>query len=118
LRHPPRFCTASRPLRTIGGCGGGPGRSAAEPGTPGTAALLFLYSAQFGLDFHLASVRELCRVAREVRIFPLLDLAGNPSAYLGPVLSMLERDGIAAEVVRVPYEFQRGGNEMLRIGPR
>lgn len=26
-----------------------------------------------------------------------------------------EREGYAAQRVRVPYEFQRNGNEMLRI---
>jgi hypothetical protein len=34
--------------------------------------LLFLYSEQLSADFHVSSIRELCRVAREVRIFPLL----------------------------------------------
>ena len=32
--------------------------------------LLFLYSEQLTADFHLASIRELCRVAGEVRVFP------------------------------------------------
>lgn len=36
--------------------------------------LLFLYSVQLGEDFHRDSLRELCRVAREVRVFPLLAL--------------------------------------------
>ena len=39
--------------------------------------LLFLYSAQLGKDFHLQSMFELCRVAREVRVFPLLALNGG-----------------------------------------
>lgn len=34
--------------------------------------LLFLYSDHLDLDFHINSVREMCRVAREARIFPLL----------------------------------------------
>ena len=38
---------------------------------------LFLYTSQLGEAFHLEAVRELCRVAAEVRIFPLLDLDGQ-----------------------------------------
>jgi hypothetical protein len=34
---------------------------------------LFTYSDLLSQDFHLASIRELCRVAQEVRIFPLLN---------------------------------------------
>ena len=76
---------------------------------------LFLYSTQFSLDFHLASVRELCRVAREVRIFPLLALDAHPSPHVEPVSAALQNDGYSVEQVRVPYEFQRGGNTMLCI---
>jgi len=39
--------------------------------------LLFLYSDQLGEAFHRASLLELCRVAREVRISPLLALGGH-----------------------------------------
>ena len=37
---------------------------------------LFLYSERLGGDFHVEAARELCRVAAEVRIFPLLSLDG------------------------------------------
>lgn len=76
---------------------------------------LFLYTSQLGEAFHLEAVRELCRVAAEVRIFPLLDLDGQRSAYVAPCLSWLAHSGRAARCERVPYEFQRGGDEMLRI---
>jgi SAM-dependent methyltransferase len=76
---------------------------------------LFLYSARVGLDFHLASVLELCRVAREVRIFPLLDLEGERSRHLLPVIDRLQGRGLATEIRKVGYEFQKGGNEMLLI---
>ena len=36
--------------------------------------LLFLYSEQLGEEFHRKAIRELCRVAREVRIFPTTGL--------------------------------------------
>lgn len=76
---------------------------------------LFLYSEQFPLSFHLSAVRELGRVAGEVRIFPLVSLSGEISPHLAPVREMLTREGWNVETERVPYEFQRGGNEMLRF---
>src|SRR5262249_9688571 len=44
--------------------------------------LLFLYSEQLSELFHRQAVVELCRVASEVRIFPLLSLAGSPSPHV------------------------------------
>ena len=78
---------------------------------------LFLYSQEFSLDFHLNSVREMCRHAKEVRIFPLLDMQGRVSAHLASLLHRLAVLNLVAEVVRVEYEFQRGGNQMLRVRP-
>ena len=77
--------------------------------------LLFLYSAQFDEAFHRASIREMCRVAPEVRIFPLLALDGSRSPFVEASVAEAKATGAEAEMVRVPYEFQRGGNEMLRL---
>lgn len=77
--------------------------------------LLFLYSVQLDEAFHLASMKELCRVSREVRVFPLLALDGVVSPHVGPGLRWLQDGGYTVSIERVPYEFQRGGNEMLRI---
>ncbi|MCB1917491.1 MAG: hypothetical protein KDG52_17485 [Rhodocyclaceae bacterium] len=79
--------------------------------------LLFLYSGQLDLAFHLAAVRELYRVAGELRIFPLLDLDGRPSPWLQPLSDALAGDGFAVSIETVPYEFQRGANRMMRILP-
>ncbi len=76
---------------------------------------LFLYSEQFSVHFHVRSVQELCRVAQEVRIFPLLELGATKSRHLDSVLSQLETDGYSSSIQTVPYEFQRGGNRMLRV---
>src|SRR5918994_820885 len=43
---------------------------------------LFLYSEQLGQQFHEDAILELCRVADEVRIFPLLALGGAKSRYV------------------------------------
>ena len=77
--------------------------------------LLFLYSEQRSFDFHLDSMVELLRVAKEVRIFPLLALDGNLSPYLEPITEELANKGFNAQVQTVAYEFQKGGNQMLKI---
>ena len=79
---------------------------------------LFLYSAQLGEAFHVEAVREMCRVAREVRIFPLLALGATPSTLVAPVTAALTREGFEVTVETVAYEFQRGGNQMMRIRRR
>ncbi len=76
---------------------------------------LFLYSEQHDLRFHLESIVELLRVSREVRIFPLLELGSVPSRHIEPAIGELEQRGYKVERIRVPYEFQKNGNEMLRV---
>ena len=77
--------------------------------------LLFLYSEQLSEEYHTASVRELCRVADEVRIFPLLELGGRRSRHLQAVTDALTDEGYSVAHLPVPYEFQRGGNQMMKI---
>jgi hypothetical protein len=76
---------------------------------------LFLYSAQFSLEFHVASIAEMCRVAGEARIFPLLQMGGAKSPHPDSVVGALTDRGLRADFIEVPYEFQRGGNWMLRV---
>ena len=79
---------------------------------------LFLYSDNRDLAFHLESIRELLRIAAEVRIFPLVDFNSEPSPFLLPVLDALETDGILCAVEQVAYHFQKTGNEMLMLKHR
>ncbi|MEL6439539.1 MAG: SAM-dependent methyltransferase [Cyanobacteria bacterium J06621_8] len=76
---------------------------------------LFLYSAQLDLTFHLASIQEMLRVSREVRIFPLLTLQQETSPYLEQAIAKFSNLGYATSIVKVPYEFQPGANKMLII---
>jgi ubiquinone/menaquinone biosynthesis C-methylase UbiE len=77
---------------------------------------LFTYSEQFSTGFHFQSLLELARIAREVRVFPLLTaFSGERSPHLEPVIEQLGKHGYAVEVVQVGYEFQKGGNQMLRV---
>jgi hypothetical protein len=77
---------------------------------------LFLYSQWLDFDFHIASLRELVRVSSgEVRVFPLQGLDSRPYPRLEEVLDTFRSDRTDAEIIGVLFEFQRGGNRMLRI---
>ncbi len=76
---------------------------------------LFLYSEQLSEQFHVDSLRNLLTLAKEVRIFPLLELGAIPSRHLDAVRQSLQDDGYQISLETVAYEFQRGGNEMMRI---
>lgn len=76
--------------------------------------LLFTWSDRFGEEWHLAALRELARVAAEVRVFPLV-VQGNGAdvPFLGRLRTELAEEGVSSEIRTVDYEFQRGANEML-----
>ena len=79
---------------------------------------LFLYTEQLSEDFHVAAIREMSRVAGEVRSFPLLALGGAPSRHVPKVSDRLRDEGLAVTIEAVPYELQRGGNQMMRVQRR
>jgi hypothetical protein len=76
---------------------------------------LFLYSSHLDEEFHREALGELCRVADEVRIFPLLALGGAPSPFVEPCAADLRVAGYDVAIERVPYEFQKGGHQMMRV---
>jgi SAM-dependent methyltransferase len=76
---------------------------------------LFLYSSQLSAEFHVNALVEMLRVAREVRVFPLLCLDGTPSSYVSEITGVLEGLGFQPEICPVNYEFQRSANAMLRV---
>ena len=77
---------------------------------------LFTYSELLSLEFHIASIQEMCRVADEVRIFPLLNQYSRRVSPLLPlVMQELAAQGYSLEIKQVPYEFQKGGNQLLQI---
>jgi hypothetical protein len=59
-------------------------------------------------------VSELCRVAEEVRIFPLLTEEGDISEWLGPLMLDLQNRNHGIEIRQVSFENVKGGNAMLR----
>jgi len=75
---------------------------------------LFLYSEHVNQERHISSMKELCRVSNEVRVYPLLSIGNNKqSKHLKPVMSALSDSGIKTSLVPVKYEFQKGATEML-----
>ncbi|MBI4978061.1 MAG: hypothetical protein HZC28_11290 [Spirochaetes bacterium] len=78
--------------------------------------LLFLYDAQRDYEFHKRAVRELARIcSREVRIFPLINLAGERSVFLKCLMHDPDMLDLSFTVRRVPYEFLKGADEMLVV---
>ena len=66
----------------------------------------------------MAAIEGMCRVAGEARVFPLLGAYGAASSHVEPVVRALREQGYETAVRRVPYEFLRGGDEMLSVsGP-
>jgi len=80
--------------------------------------LLFSYSEQLSASFHAKAIQELCRVAGEVRIFPLLEMGTKPSRHLKSVSDSLATKGYEVCFTTVDYEFQPGGNGMMTIKVR
>jgi hypothetical protein len=76
---------------------------------------LFLYSELLSEEFHWQSILELCRVAKEVRIFPLVGLDCLPSPHLPALLQNLARAGFQAEIHKAPYQLQKNGDQFMRI---
>lgn len=80
-----------------------------------SAHLLFFYSGNRDREFHLASIQELIRLGKEVRIFPIVDLNSERSPYLKDVLLYLTSMHLHFSIEKVKYHFQKTGNEMLRM---
>lgn len=78
--------------------------------------LLFTWADQLGLDWHLAALVDLARVANEVRVFPtVMQGPGEPVPFWDALMSSLQDEGLSAERRQVPYEFQRGASSMLVV---
>ncbi|MCC5875854.1 MAG: SAM-dependent methyltransferase [Candidatus Sumerlaeia bacterium] len=76
---------------------------------------LYSYSDQFDAGFHVASVVELLRVAREVRIFPILSIDGTVSPWLEEVRREVTARGWRDELVPANYGIQKGPDFFHRI---
>ena len=79
--------------------------------------LLFVYDDRLDLDFHIKSIESMLRVAKEVRIFPLVDyknsrvkLQDNFSPFVPEIMKTF-----GATLEKVNFEFQKGADMMIKI---
>ncbi|WP_459478311.1 SAM-dependent methyltransferase [Clostridium saccharoperbutylacetonicum] len=74
---------------------------------------LLMYTA-LGYDFHIKSIKEMLRICREVRIFPIVDLDGNNSELTNKVMEYFQ-ENYEVQLISTAYEFQKCDNLMLSI---
>jgi SAM-dependent methyltransferase len=78
--------------------------------------LLFTWSDLLDEEWPERALLELLRVARQVRVFPLVvQGTAEPVPFLPRTLDRLRALGHRADVVQVPYEFHCGANAMLGL---
>lgn len=80
----------------------------------GLSSHFLLMYTSLGYDFHVKSMTEMLRVCREIRVFPIVDLDGNSSELVKNVIKYFQKD-YYVEIVKIGYEFQKGGNKLLII---
>lgn len=74
---------------------------------------LLMYTA-LGYDFHIASMTEMLRVCKEIRIFPIVDLDANKVDLITDIIDYFKKD-YKVDIVKTEYEFQKGDNKLLVI---
>jgi hypothetical protein len=79
--------------------------------------LLFTWAEHLDEDWHEAALREMARVAREVRVYPLVHQgSGGPVGFLASVRDRLADEGrLSTRLVPVPFRFQARADEMLVV---
>lgn len=75
----------------------------------------WLFSDHPDSFYQMQTLREMVRVAGECRIFPVLDVTGEVSPSLGPVMMQLQQENYGVEVREVSFSLQQHGNAMLRV---
>ena len=80
-----------------------------------SAHFLFLYDDRLSYEFHLETIRELCRISGQLRVFPLHGFDADQSELVGNLVEGLQSKGYTMDFQVVPFEFQRGANKMLVI---
>ncbi|MBN2768383.1 MAG: hypothetical protein JXQ68_04720 [Campylobacterales bacterium] len=79
--------------------------------------LLFVYDDRLDYEFHKNSILEMLRVAKEVRIFPLVDFKNsrvNKDQNFSPFVYKILED-FKCEIIEIDFEFQPRANYYLKI---
>jgi hypothetical protein len=77
---------------------------------------LFLFEDTFDFNFHIQSIREMLRIANEVRLFPLYNREGEISKFLTPMQEYLNEQKIFWQLKDCSYEVYKGRQQFLQIG--
>lgn len=78
--------------------------------------LLFTYADRMDLTDHVEAIVEMARVAPEVRIYPLVDHAGNPLPDLvRSVISKLKKERLTSRIEPVERPFQLAATTRLVV---
>lgn len=80
----------------------------------GLSSHFLLMYTTLGYDFHIASMAEMLRVCKEIRIFPIVDLDAKETNLTKNVINYFKKD-YKVETVETEYEFQKGDNKLLII---
>ncbi|SEP32860.1 hypothetical protein ACFGVS_08765 [Mucilaginibacter sp. AW1-7] len=80
----------------------------------GLSSHFLLLYANLGVDFHIATIQEMLRVCKQVRIFPVLNLDAQKNHVIDTVLDHFAKHSVL-KLVKVDYEFQKGGDHMVQI---
>ena len=80
----------------------------------GLSSHFLLMYTSLGYDFHIASMTEMLRVCKEIRIFPIVDLDAVKTDLTEKVIDYFKKD-YKVEIVKTEYEFQKGENKLLII---
>jgi hypothetical protein len=75
--------------------------------------LLFAYPDHLDQADHEEALRELLRVAAEVRVYPLIDTSYVRHPGIEDLRRALATEGIVSDVRSVDYRFQAGADEVL-----
>lgn len=75
----------------------------------------WLFSDHPDSFYQMQTLREMVRVGQECRIFPVLDVSGQVSPSLGPLMIALQQENYGVEVREVDFALQEHGNAMLRV---
>lgn len=76
---------------------------------------LFTSTTHMTTQFHINSIAEMARVAKEVRVFPLLENGAVLSRHVLPTIAGLRDAGYRVRLEMVDYEFLPGGDRMLTV---
>jgi len=76
--------------------------------------LFFDRSKNQSVEYHVDTIKALCLVANEVRIFPVKGNEKDVSLLVGPVMLQLQQENFGVEIKQVTHD---DGKAMMRVWP-